>query len=268
MKVKALFSVPEGKRITEKYLYRVLISSVCSILLCMSCLIGTTWAWFTVSIENTENVIEIGTPSVVVSVDGVGFTSGNTLPGGEQHTIHVSHDNDGDALNQKSTLYVTFSVYNSVDDSVDNMVTGYVTLNSANSNTVITIKTDENSMTPVSWVVSWFKPSSAGPLDNNNTIDLRIPEEANPTAEPTNSTDSSAGETGSSEVLVEPTKEPVSPTDPLEGETGSSDVPAESAGGETSSTDVSNGSTEEDADSTEKSSESMENETSTAESEA
>ena len=40
--MKELFAVPEGKKITEKMFGRVLISSVCSILLCMACLIGTT----------------------------------------------------------------------------------------------------------------------------------------------------------------------------------------------------------------------------------
>ena len=36
---------------------RVLISSICSILLCMTCLVSTTWAWFAISIENEQNEI-------------------------------------------------------------------------------------------------------------------------------------------------------------------------------------------------------------------
>lgn len=59
MRIKDLFTVPEGEKVTEQVFHRVLISSICSILLCMTCLAGTTWAWFTVSIENTGNVIEI-----------------------------------------------------------------------------------------------------------------------------------------------------------------------------------------------------------------
>ena len=58
--LKSLFTVPEGEKITEKQMQRVLVSSVCSILLLLSCLVSTTWAWFAVSIENTGNVIEIG----------------------------------------------------------------------------------------------------------------------------------------------------------------------------------------------------------------
>lgn len=59
MRIKALFSLPSGEKVTEKALRRVLISSVCSMLLCMACLVGVTWAWFTVSVENTGNVITI-----------------------------------------------------------------------------------------------------------------------------------------------------------------------------------------------------------------
>lgn len=51
-KLKFLFTVQEGEKVTEKTLRRVLISSVCSILLCMMCLFSTTWAWFAVSVES------------------------------------------------------------------------------------------------------------------------------------------------------------------------------------------------------------------------
>jgi len=68
MRIKDLFTVSQNQRITERNLYQVLISSVCSILLCMSCLAGTTWAWFTVSIENTDNVIQIADLKANVSI--------------------------------------------------------------------------------------------------------------------------------------------------------------------------------------------------------
>ena len=72
MRIRNLFRIPEGERITENVLRRVLLSSVCSILLCMTCLVSTTWAWFTVSVENTGNVIEIAEvkADVTVSTNG------------------------------------------------------------------------------------------------------------------------------------------------------------------------------------------------------
>lgn len=77
MRLKDLFTVPTGQKVTEKHLRRVLISSICSILLCMTCLVSTTWAWFAVSIENTGNIIEIAsiTTNVDISVDGVSVDS-------------------------------------------------------------------------------------------------------------------------------------------------------------------------------------------------
>ena len=74
MRIKELFTVPEGEKVTEKLFGRVLVSSVCSMMLCLVCLVSTTWAWFTAGIENTGNVIEIAavTPDVVVA-------SGETL---------------------------------------------------------------------------------------------------------------------------------------------------------------------------------------------
>ena len=52
-------TVTEKTKVTENLFNKVLISAVCTILLCMTCLVSTTWAWFTVSIENTGNVIQI-----------------------------------------------------------------------------------------------------------------------------------------------------------------------------------------------------------------
>ncbi|MBO5953166.1 MAG: hypothetical protein J6Q53_03480 [Oscillospiraceae bacterium] len=68
MRIKELFAVPDGEKVTEKVLTRVLLSSICGILLCMACLAGTTWAWFTVSIENTGNVIQLATVEKTVTI--------------------------------------------------------------------------------------------------------------------------------------------------------------------------------------------------------
>lgn len=79
-KLKYLFTVPENEKVTEKHLMRVLISSVCSILLCMTCLVSTTWAWFTVSISSENNVIGIGqwTEPTAVTEETTQATTENT----------------------------------------------------------------------------------------------------------------------------------------------------------------------------------------------
>lgn len=60
-KLKYLFTVPENEKVTEKHMMRVLISTVCSVLLCMTCLVSTTWAWYTVTITSEDNLIKTGT---------------------------------------------------------------------------------------------------------------------------------------------------------------------------------------------------------------
>jgi len=114
MRLKDLLSVPAGKKVTEKQLYRVLISSVCSILLCMSCLAGTTWAWFTVSLENTENIIEIGKPTVQVDTAAgeVVFVSGETMPAGA-YSLRVWNTNTADDFNKKATTIQKTALFSS-----------------------------------------------------------------------------------------------------------------------------------------------------------
>ncbi len=179
MRVKDLFTVPTGQKVTEKHLRRVLISSICSILLCMTCLVSTTWAWFMVSIENTGNVIQIGTPEVKLTVDGESFESGTELPfvGKE---ILIEHANELDDLQKNSTLYVTFSV--------DDVVWGYVMLDSNNGyKTSITVEADEKYL--LSWTASWFEPD-ADPL-TGNAINL-INEETEPAGGAAETTETTA----------------------------------------------------------------------------
>ncbi len=94
MRLKDLFTVPTGHKVTEKHLRRVLISSICSILLCMTCPVSTTWAWFAVSIENTGNIIEIATVTTHIDVmkDGVSIEpqdDGNYDLGEGEYSIRI-----------------------------------------------------------------------------------------------------------------------------------------------------------------------------------
>lgn len=67
-KLRYLFTVPQGEKVTEKHFRRVLISYVCSILLTMSCLFSTTWALFQHSVVSADNVIQMGTFEPVILV--------------------------------------------------------------------------------------------------------------------------------------------------------------------------------------------------------
>lgn len=90
-KITQLFSVPKDERVTEKHLIRVLVCSCVSILLCMNCLIGTTWAWYQTSIVSQGNEIRIGSFTASVTMQKGGRTSGAPLsPDSDEYTYSLS----------------------------------------------------------------------------------------------------------------------------------------------------------------------------------
>lgn len=172
MQLKDLFTVPVGQKVTEKHLRRVLISSICSILLCMSCLVGTTWAWFTVSIENKDNVIRVGRPEVTVTIDGNLFTSGGTLLAGE-NVVKIDRIANQDDLQKKMECYVILSLQR------DSETLGIHKIIVSESSAV-TIKT--NSDCKLSWEVSWLAPSGADEIENG-VITVTTEDDTNPSTE-------------------------------------------------------------------------------------
>ena len=102
MSIKDFFTVPENEKISDRAFTRVLISSICGILLCMICLAGTTWAWFISNVEGPGSVMAIATISVDATImqgedEVVAAEDGSyTLPAGN-YTLHVTVDNDATA---------------------------------------------------------------------------------------------------------------------------------------------------------------------------
>ena len=220
MKIKDVFFPKTGQKVTEKYLRKVLVTSICGILLCMSCLAGTTWAWYVVSIENIDNEIFIAetVPDVAVTVNGSSIPSGDlnspNLSKGN-HLVEIVHSGAVDDVQQKSKLYVTFSI--------DEVVRGYVTLNKDNGyRTSIEIIAEENCF--ISWTVSWFTPNGASPLASNK-IELITEEEPEPTEDPTEEATedpsaSTEGETQPNQTEGEATEETTEPaTKPTDAQT-------------------------------------------------
>lgn len=206
MRIKELFTVPNGKKVTEKVFGRVLISSICSILLCMACLAGTTWAWFTVSIENMGNVIQTAdVPKYILQVDGQSFISGENLPVGE-HTVSIAHASNADDLQKKSKLYVTFTL--------GDIPHGYIILGGDNSEVVnVTVSTEKD--ISFSWSVSWFAPGNpdVNPLiDNIIQITAEDPSEESSTEE---STETSSETTDSPFETTKPSTDTTTPTEAI-----------------------------------------------------
>ena len=165
MRLRSFFAAPKDHKVTERYLHRVLISSICSIFLCLSCLAGVTWAWFAVSVENTGNEIWIGEPAIALKVDDAAFTSGSWLTAAEEeYLVQLKHANEPDDLDKKSTLYVTFTI---TDD--EESIVRYTTLNEANGYyTEFGIQAEV--ACKLSWVVSWFPPDNAEELTEETIV--------------------------------------------------------------------------------------------------
>ena len=203
MRLRSLFTVPEGHKVTERYLHRVLIFSICSIFLCMSCLAGVTWAWFGVSVENTGNEIWIGEPAITLNVDDAAFTSGSWLTAAEEeYIVQLNHANESDDLDKKSVLYVTFTI-----DSEKESIVRYVTLNEQNEYAA-QFAIQAEVACKLSWEVSWMVPPSAEEL-TETCIVVKAPE---PATEPT--TEATEPPTEATEPPTEGTEPPTEGTEP------------------------------------------------------
>ena len=113
MRIKSLFSIPDGEKVTEKALRKVLISSICAILLCMTCLVSTTWAWFAVDIENKDNTIQIAQWSLDVTInneegDPVSPENGIYKLNSGKYSISIDFSSDakGNDLGDRMAVYL------------------------------------------------------------------------------------------------------------------------------------------------------------------
>ncbi len=192
MRLKDLFTVPAGQKVTEKGLHRVLVSSICSILLCMTCLVSTTWAWFAVSVENTGNSIEIAAPSVVVktkdgdTVISPGNNDGSYSLSSGDYTIGIyPEDASAEAKlpnDQKCAVYVAMTIqYKKTTE--ENTTEGntskcyYFEFDNREKKQSFQI-TVGSGVDAVSFSVSWLKPPNATCIDDESLAIGDIPSEA------------------------------------------------------------------------------------------
>ena len=197
MRLKDLFTVPAGQKVTEKHLRRVLISSICSILLCMSCLVSTTWSWFAVSIENTGNVIQIGTPEVTVIVGNESVTTGKNLSAGK-YDVTIQRPVNQDDLQKKMECVVILTIQR------NNEPLGIYKIVVSESSSV-TI--EANCDCVLSWEASWFAPASANEI-SNGVITVFAENTTDPSTEPTTAPSSEAEIEPSTEATTTPSTEP------------------------------------------------------------
>lgn len=222
--MKNPFTVPTNEKVTEKHLYRVLLCSVCSILLCMGCLAGTTWAWFTVSIENTGNVIQIAELKVnaVITLASEAETQESDGSAGAENEMLLPNADGSYTLESGCSYTVSAGVEGDAKStglSNDPAAQRYVIMTLVKASNEIEIYYCVDSMTisrldvledtTVSFAVSWTKPqnASASELESDVLTIGNASEEASalPTESGTGETDAVTTQMDEADVTEEPT---------------------------------------------------------------
>jgi hypothetical protein len=152
---------------------KVLLSTVCGVLLCMACLAGTTWAWFVVGIENAGNEIQIATVNADLTLTRDSVMLGENADGGYDlsagdYALDIRLYNEA-----KCPVYMVISVNQNGTDR-------YYSIPFA-SGTTETVRQLRIVNTPaaVSFSRSWFAPDGAVAVETDTlVIDLPAPQPA------------------------------------------------------------------------------------------
>lgn len=189
MRIKELFTIPEDQKATEQAFRRVLISTVCCITLCMVCLAGTTWAWFTVDIVNEGNEIQIASAYAQVTVNGqpMAQTRQTALSGENNICVRLEHSEKI----WKSPVYVLMYI-----TRMDASQCYYFTfLCGEGQEQYLKLPAMENAS--LSFQVSWIAPVGAEPVEEllkqlTNSADPEATEESQLPEETTIPTETTA----------------------------------------------------------------------------
>ena len=211
MRIQDMFRIPDGEKVTDKAFSKVLASSICGILLCMACLAGTTWAWFTADMASTDNVIQIATVTVDATVtpdDAIAIEDGSyTLPEGD-YAVQVRVDNN--ATDAARPVYVLVTV---TQDGGDTLY--YLTF--ANGTTETTVQlTVEGSSATLRFTALWSQPAALPLGDTATVIGADAATTTTTTTTTTTATESTTTETEPTET--QPTEAEPSETQPTETE--------------------------------------------------
>lgn len=88
--LKRIFYTPRHSKPTDENIMRLLLPSFLGIVLCMVCLAGSTWAWFSASISTSPQTIEAANFDIAVTVNGELVFSPVTLEAGQKYTVTLT----------------------------------------------------------------------------------------------------------------------------------------------------------------------------------
>lgn len=88
--LKSIFYTAKHSKPTDENIMRLLLPSFLGIVLCMVCLAGSTWAWFSASISTSPQTIEAANFDIAVTVNGKPVSSPVTLEAGQKYTVTLT----------------------------------------------------------------------------------------------------------------------------------------------------------------------------------
>lgn len=91
--LKRIFYNPRHSKPADENILRLLMPSVVGIFICMVCLAGSTWAWFSSSVQTAPQTIEAASfdiSAAVIDASGQPVPSGQPLQAGQKYTVTLT----------------------------------------------------------------------------------------------------------------------------------------------------------------------------------
>ena len=91
--LKRIFYIPKHSKPTDENILRLLLPSAVGIALCMVCLAGSTWAWFTASVQTQPQTIAAANfdiSAALTTEDGTPIAPGKPLQAGQAYTVTLT----------------------------------------------------------------------------------------------------------------------------------------------------------------------------------
>ena len=88
--LKHILYIPKHQKPTDENILRLLMPSVVGIIICMVCLAGSSWAWFSASVQTRPQNIQAAEYELSVAVNGKSMHGSIELEEGKSYTITLT----------------------------------------------------------------------------------------------------------------------------------------------------------------------------------
>lgn len=88
--IKGIFYAPKHTKPTDENIMRLLLPSFVGTVICMVCLAGSTWAWFSASVQTAPQTIQAANYDIAVTMNGEPVSSPVTLEAGQKYTVTLT----------------------------------------------------------------------------------------------------------------------------------------------------------------------------------